>query len=185
MAEKTYLKRPEKPEPCITLIGMAGSGKTTIGTALAAQLDYAFLDTDHLIESAYGACLQAVTDALSSEAFLDLEARFVSSLRVSRAVIATGGSVIYRDSAMQHLRSLGPVVCLDAPLEVIQTRIAKNPNRGLVIAEGQTIADLYRERYALYNRYADIHCDTQQSPAHCAQSIIRQLPASMLDNPAR
>ncbi|HIW00816.1 MAG TPA: shikimate kinase [Candidatus Desulfovibrio intestinipullorum] len=164
---------------------MAGSGKTTIGTALAAQLDYAFLDTDHLIESAYGTCLQAVTDALSSEAFLDLEARFVSALRVSRVVIATGGSVIYRDSAMQHLRSLGPVVCLDAPLEVIQTRIAKNPNRGLVIAEGQTIADLYRERYALYNRYADIHCDTQQSPAHCAQSIIRQLPASMLDNPAR
>ena len=164
-------KRPEKDEPCITLIGMAGSGKSTISMALAKYMDYAFMDTDYLIESAYGTDLQSVADALPGDAFLDMEERFICSLRASRTVIATGGSVVYRESAMKHLHSMGPVVCLDASLETIQKRIALNPQRGLVIAPGQTIADLYAERMALYTKYADLHCDTSKSPGECAAWI--------------
>ena len=175
MAENNCIRRQERPDPCITIIGMAGSGKTTLGRALAARLGYAFVDTDHLMESAYGAPLQAITDALAGDEFLDLEGRFVSSLRMGRAVISTGGSVVYREAAMQHLRSLGPIVALDAPLNVIQERIALNPDRGLVIAEGQTIAELYNERSALYNKYADIHCDTTQTLDICVESIAREL----------
>lgn len=175
MAENNSIRRPEHPDPCITIIGMAGSGKSTLGRALATRLGYAFVDTDQLMESAYGAPLQAITDALSGEEFLDLEGRFVGSLRMGKAVISTGGSVVYRDAAMQHLRSLGPVVALDAPLNVIQQRIALNPDRGLVIAKGQTIADLCNERSALYNKYADIHCDTTQPLEACVESIAREL----------
>lgn len=177
MAENLCIRRPEHPDPCIAIIGMAGSGKSTLGQALAARLGYAFVDTDNLMEAAYGAPLQAITDAISGEDFLDLEGRFVSSLRMGRAVISTGGSVVYRDAAMQHLRSLGPIVSLDAPLRVIQERIALKPDRGLVIAEGQTIEELYNERSALYNRYADIHCDTTQPLGVCIESLVRALKA--------
>ncbi|MDO5536273.1 MAG: homoserine kinase [Desulfovibrionaceae bacterium] len=176
MAETVLFKRAEKAEPCVTLIGMAGSGKSTIGHALARHLGYAFMDTDHLMEAAYAVNLQGVTEALPGSAFLDMEERFVRSVRAGRCVIATGGSVVYRDAAMQHLRSLGPIVCLDCSLAVIQKRIALNPKRGLVIAPGQTIADLYNERYVLYNRYADIHCDTTKSPEACAAWIAEHLP---------
>ncbi len=172
VVDKVVLKkRPEKDEPCITLIGMAGSGKSTIGMALAKYMDYAFMDTDYLIESAYGTDLQSVADALPGDAFLDMEERFICSLRASRTIIATGGSVVYREAAMKHLHSMGPVVCLDASLETIQKRIALNPQRGLVIAPGQTIADLYAERMALYTKYADLHCDTSKSPGECAAWI--------------
>ncbi len=178
MPKAVLLKRAEKDEPCVTLIGMAGSGKSTIGSALARQMGYAFMDTDHLIEACYAANLQSVTDALSGKAFLDMEARFIRTLRASRCVIATGGSVVYRDDAMQHLRSLGPIVCLDASLDVIQRRIALKPKRGLVIAPGQTIADLYNERRLLYDKYADLHCDTMSSPEVCATWIRTHLPGA-------
>ncbi len=175
MAEQTSISRPEQPEPCITIIGMAGSGKSTLGHALAQRLNFAFVDTDHLMESAYGVPLQTIADALSREEFLDLEGRVVGSLRMGRAVISTGGSVVYRDAAMQHLRTLGPIVTLDAPLSVIEERISVKPDRGLVIAKGQTIADLYNERCALYNKYADIHCDTTQPLARCIAFLVQEL----------
>ncbi len=175
MADGTRIARPEAPAPCVVLIGMAGSGKTTVGQALARRLGFGFLDTDHLIEAAYGTELQAVTDALDGPAFLDMEAAFVSALRVGRCVVATGGSVVYRESGMRHLRSMGPVVCLDAPLSVIQERIARNPDRGLVMAPGQSLAELYRERCELYERYADLHVDATRPPDECVARIARGL----------
>ncbi len=64
---------PAMPAPCITLIGMAGAGKSTVGSALAQELGWAFVDSDHLIEAAYGARLQDITDKLGKAAFLDTE----------------------------------------------------------------------------------------------------------------
>ena len=139
---------------CITLIGMAASGKSTVGRAVAEQIGWASVDTDFLIESAYGARLQDITDRLDKEAFLDVECRIILSLRMQRAVLATGGSVVYRPEAMRYLASLGPVVFLDVPLEIILERIARKPDRGLAIAPGQTVEDLFREREALYRRWA-------------------------------
>ncbi len=79
---------------CVTLIGMAGAGKSTVGRAVADLLGWAYVDTDHLIEATYGARLQDVTDALDKETFLDVESRVIQSLRMQRAVLATGGSVV-------------------------------------------------------------------------------------------
>ena len=115
---------------------------------------WAYVDTDHLIESTYGARLQDVTDALDKERFLDVEARVIQSLRMQRAVLATGGSVVYRPEAMRYLTSLGPVVFLDVPLPLILERISRKPDRGLAIAPGQTVEDLFREREALYRQWA-------------------------------
>ncbi|WP_446425129.1 homoserine kinase [Mailhella sp.] len=162
-------------EKCIVFIGMAGAGKTTVGRLVARSLDWAFADSDHIIEAAYGAPLQDITDALGKEAFIDLEAEIVSGLRFQRTVIATGGSVIYRQSTMEHLASLGPILYLDVPMKTILERIARNPDRGLAIAPGQTVEDLFRERETLYRRYADVIVDTAGIGA--GESVRRALEA--------
>ena len=140
----------------VILIGMAGAGKSTVGKALAQRLNWACADTDHIIEAHYGVVLQRIADTLSKDEFLDLECRVVLELRLSRTVLATGGSVVYRERAMRHLSSLGPLVYLDVSLPVILERIARKPDRGLAIAPGQTVEDLFLEREELYRRYADI-----------------------------
>ena len=127
-------------DKCVTLIGMAGAGKSTVGRAVAERLGWARL--------------QDVTDALDKERFLDVEARVIQSLRMQRAVLATGGSVVYPPEAMRYLTSLGPVVFLDVPLPLILERISRKPDRGLAIAPGQTVEDLFREREALYRQWA-------------------------------
>ena len=170
------LPPPDKRELCITLIGMPGSGKSTVGHLLARHLQWALVDTDHLIEAPYGLPLQAVTNALGKEDFLDVEARIVSSVRASRAVLATGGSVVYREHAMRHLASLGPVVYLELPYDIIEERVALNPQRGLAIAPGQTLRDLYEERAALYARYAGLRVHAAGlNPQACALRVAGDL----------
>lgn len=161
---------------CISLIGMPGAGKSTVGRMLARQLDWALLDTDHLIEATYGTVLQNITDAMSKDAFLDLEALIVGSLQSQQCVLATGGSVIYRDTAMQHLQSLGPLVYLKVSFPLLQERIARNPQRGLAIAPGQSLEDIYHERQELYARYAQYTLEADAlSPSQCSTAIISML----------
>jgi len=146
---------------CVTIIGMAGAGKTTVGRELARQMDWAHVDTDSLIEATYGTVLQNVADSMSKEAFLDVEAGIICRIGAKRAVLSTGGSVVYRAEAMRHLASLG---------------IARTPDRGLAIAPGQTIEDLYNERKALYETYQDftLTADTL-TPEECGRAILSWL----------
>ena len=167
---------PSKAALCISLIGMAGVGKSTIGMLLARELDWAFVDSDHLIEALYGTRLQTITDELGKEAFLDVEDGVVSSLRLQRTVIATGGSVVYRERCMRRLQEMGPIIYLDAPLEIIEERIARNPQRGLAIAPGQSIADIFYEREALYRRYATLSVEASGiTPAESARRALEKL----------
>jgi shikimate kinase len=154
-----------RPRGCITLIGMAASGKTTIGRALAAQIGWAHIDTDHLIEAHYGARLQQITKAMSGPDFLDLESQIIRRLVAGSVVISTGGSVIYRQEAMDFLAKLGPIVHIDVPLPIIETRIARKPDRGLIMAPGQTIEDLYNKRKVLYAKAACVTFTGSEAPA--------------------
>ena len=161
---------------CISLIGMAGAGKSTVGKLLASRIGWVQVDTDHLIEAAYGKRLQDVTDSMSKEAFLDVEAETICGIRLNQTVLSTGGSVVYREAAMRHLQSLGPVVHLDAPLPLILARIAQNPDRGLAIAPGQTIEDLFAEREELYRRWATHTISAGSlSVKECVDAILEQL----------
>ena len=91
-------------------------------------------------------------------------------------MIATGGSVVYRQPTMERLAALGPVVYLDVPLEIVLERIARNPDRGLAIAPGQTVEELFREREALYRRYATITVEASGvSPAESARRTLEKL----------
>lgn len=163
--------------PCVSLIGMAGAGKTTVGARLARALGWAFVDSDHLIEATYGARLQDITDALGKEGFLDVEAGIVGAIRVNRAVVATGGSVVYRERAMAHLAALGPVVFLDVPFALIAERVARNPERGIAMNPGERLEDIYEERQALYRRFATLRCPAaDRTPHQCAEWIRAHLP---------
>lgn len=160
----------------ISLIGMAGAGKTTVGRALAHALGWAHIDTDYLIEANYGATLQMVADSMTKEAFLDVEGATLMRVRSRRTVLSTGGSVVYRDATMKHLASLGPIIYIDVPLSLILERIARNPDRGLAIAPGQTIEDLFNERKALYSHYADFTVRAEKMPpAQCAATMVQWL----------
>ncbi|CAK7068166.1 MAG: Shikimate kinase [Desulfovibrio sp.] len=154
-----------RAQGCITLIGMAASGKTTIGRELAAQIGWAHIDTDHVIEAHYGARLQQITDSMTGPEFLDIESKVIRSLVVGNVVISTGGSVIYRQEAVDFLATLGPVIYIDVPLPIIQARIARKPDRGLVMAPGQTLEDLYNERKALYTKAATVRFTGSEAPA--------------------
>ena len=163
-------------QACITLIGMAGAGKSTVGRQLARMLGWKLVDTDQLIESAYGAPLQDITDKLGKDAFLDVEATVVCAIKAHRVVLATGGSVVYRENAMNHLHSLGSIAYLEVALPVILERIARNPLRGLAIAPGQSVEDLFNERKGLYTSYADCIIDAGGLlPEACAKAILKQL----------
>lgn len=168
------IPHPDKlsPEGCLSIIGMAGAGKTTIGRELAALLDWPQLDTDQVIEATYGARLQNVTQAVSKEEFLDIEGLVISRLRIKRTVISTGGSAVYRPQAIQHLRKLGPLVYIDVPLPVILDRINRKPDRGLAIAPGQTVEDLFMERKQLYETFATVTIPGGEEPAAYYASLI-------------
>lgn len=140
---------------CISLVGMAGAGKSTIGRELAALLGWPHIDTDNSIEAVYGTRLQNLADAVEKQAFLDLEGEVISRLKVCRCVISTGGSVAYRKKGVDHLKTLGPIVHIAVPLDIVLERIARKPDRGLAIAPGQTLEDLYNERMPLYEAIAD------------------------------
>ena len=175
MSNSSSLKRVT-PDGCVTLVGMAGSGKTTVGKALAAHLGWVQVDVDHVIEAAYGTRLQDVTDSMSKEEFLDVEADIICKLNVQRTVLSPGGSAVYRQRAVDHLRSLGPIVFLDVPTPTIIERINRNPERGLAIAPGQTIEDLIAERAALYDAAADFHLKAEGlNPEQCAKAIVNWL----------
>lgn len=162
--------------PCVSLIGMPGSGKSTIGRALAKLLGWEFADCDYLIESLYAARLQDITDALGKEKFLDVECEVIDAFRASRCVIATGGSAVYRPAAIERLRGLGPLVYLRLSLDKIIKRIAANPERGIAIAPGESLNDLFEQRRPLYEKAADFVCDTEiQSPDDCALEIANFL----------
>jgi shikimate kinase len=167
---------PQRLLPCITLIGMAAAGKSTVSREMARLTGWACMDTDHLLEAAYAVPLQRVADAFDKAAFIEAEAQMICSIRAHRVVIATGGSVVYSEPAMRHLVSLGHIVYLDVPLSVIERRIAAKPNRGLAMSPGQTLADLYAERAPLYRRWTSVHCDVgRKNPEQCARWILKRI----------
>ena len=139
----------------IVLIGMPSSGKSTLGVLLAKTLSMAFLDTDLLIQVEEGRRLFEIQNNIGMTAFRSLEGTIIEKVDCENSVIATGGSVVYGEKAMQHLRSLGKIIFLDLPLDEIKVRIGDPEARGVVMQAGMTLEDLHNERLPLYKRFAD------------------------------
>lgn len=145
----------------IVLIGMPGSGKSTCGVLAAKALLKNFFDTDLLLQNLEGKRLQSIINENGIEYFNEAEERAILSLDIRGTVIATGGSVVYSEKAMAHLRSLGKIIYLRLGYEEMEKRIKNITTRGIVLKEGETLLDMYNERTPLYERYADeiLNCD--------------------------
>ena len=160
----------------IILIGMPGAGKSTVGVLLAKTLGYAFLDTDLVIQQREGALLQPLVDSLGVEAFLDVEADAICSVECRGTVIAPGGSAVCRERAMSHLKALGRIVYLHLPLEELERRLNNISTRGIAMAPGETLADLFAYRAPLYRNYADLTVDVgRQSLEETVALVLRAL----------
>ena len=165
-------------QPRLTLIGMPGAGKSTLGKALAKRLDLPFIDTDQRIEAKHGP-LQPLIHRLGPQGFTQLEESFLLKLNPEQAIIATGGSAIYSKTGIEHLASLGPVIYLWAPFNVIEQRIHNLDQRGLVRRQHQSLADLYRERDPLYRQHANLILPTHQtSQAELVDQLAQYLNES-------
>lgn len=140
----------------VTLIGMPGAGKSTLGVVLAKVLGYQFLDSDLLIQKQEKRKLHRIIEEEGNEKFREIENRVNASIKAEETVIATGGSVVYCPEAMEHLKSISTVVYLRLPLRDLSKRLGNLKGRGVLLKKGQTLEDLYRERTPLYERYADL-----------------------------
>lgn len=143
----------------VVLIGMPAVGKSTIGVLLAKRLGRYFLDTDVYIQAIVGRTLQNIIDSDGLDKFCKIEAEHICCIDKTGCVIATGGSAVYSDAAMNHLKTNGIIIYLDLPLEMIKKRLTDLNIRGVVMSKGQTLDDLYKRRTPLYEKWADIKID--------------------------
>lgn len=158
----------------IVLIGMPGVGKSTIGVILAKVLGYQFLDSDLLIQKQENKKLYQIINEKGPEGFMKVEDRVNASIETERTVISTGGSVVYCENAMKHLKSIGTVVYLKLPLDELSKRLGNLRGRGVLLKEGQTLGNLYEERVPLYEKYADITVD-------CSNQCLEESLQAVLD----
>lgn len=156
----------------ITLIGMPGAGKSTIGVVLAKVLGYQFLDSDLLIQKQEKRRLSEIIEEDGYKGFQEVENRVNASIEADKTVIATGGSVVYCEEAMQHLKSIGTVVYLKLSLNSLSKRLGNLKGRGVLLREGQTLTDLYDERTPLYEKYADIVIDEEGKDLEASLEIL-------------
>jgi len=167
------------PHPSnIVLIGMPGSGKSTVGIILAKLTSRSFIDTDVLIQTREVRSLQDIVDHDGYLFLREIEEKTLLGLDLRNHVIATGGSAVYSPAAMRHLKSDGVIVFLDVNLETLKVRVSDYATRGLAKRPDQNVDDLFAERSALYRKYADmiIDCAGVGHEEVCAR-IIQALQA--------
>jgi shikimate kinase len=160
---------------------MPGSGKSTVGVILAKQIALGFIDTDVIIQTSEGRSLQDIVDRDGCMALRRIEEKTLLGISLRNHVIATGGSAVYSEAAMIHLKSNGVVVFLDLDLPTLKTRIHDFETRGLAKSPGQSLDDLYLERSPLYKKYADlvVECGNLSHEGVCAR-IIEELGITVL-----
>ncbi len=140
----------------VILIGMPGSGKSTLGVVLAKMLGMGFSDMDLLLQQRSGKKLQEILNTDGLDAFFKIEEETILSVTGENMVLATGGSAVLSERAMLHLKSLGTVVYLNVPYKTLERRIKNIATRGIASTPGQTLLDIYNYRTPLYARYADV-----------------------------
>ena len=169
------MKHARNPKKNIVIIGMPGAGKSTMGVILAKTLGRHFIDTDIVAQETTGRLLQEIIDEEGTAAFLSREEQTILSLKGHHAVIATGGSVVFSEKAMNHLKKDGVVVYLNISFEEMVSRLRNITTRGIVLAAGQSLHDMYTQRVPLYEKYADITVDCSGDFEQCIGNVINAL----------
>jgi shikimate kinase len=160
----------------IVLIGMPGSGKSTVGVILTKLMSLNFIDTDVLIQVSQCQTLQHIVDTSGHMVLREIEERVLLNLNVHNHVIATGGSAVYSPRAMKHLKTDGVAVFLNVDLPTLESRVRNFNTRGLAKRPDQSFADLFDERFSLYTKYADVTINClDDTPEKICERTIKKL----------
>jgi len=160
----------------IILIGMPGVGKSTVGVVLAKIMGYNFIDTDILIQEQEKCVLKDIIREKGIDGFIEIENKIICNIYEERAVIATGGSVVYGREAMEHLRDIGTVIYLKLGYKRLRGRLGNIKNRGVILRKDQSLKDLYKERVPLYEEYAHIVIDeTNRNVEETVEMLLEKL----------
>ncbi|MCK4509818.1 MAG: shikimate kinase [Desulfuromonadales bacterium] len=165
----------------IILIGMPGAGKSTVGVLLAKRLGYHFVDTDLLLQSQQQSRLQQIIAREGLTEFKRLEADVLCNLAATHSVVATGGSAVYCERAMDRLKKLGQLVFIDIPLAELLDRVHDMDSRGLVIGPNETYENLYAERQPLYKKYAEVTISGSGLRVEAVAAAIEQSVCGQID----
>ena len=167
----------------VILIGMPGTGKSVVGRALAERLGYTFIDADDVIVETAGKTLPEILRTDGLDTFLEIEARVGETMEYENTVIATGGSMVLYEKAMEHLKENGVVVWLETPLSQISDRMPDElTDRGIAAPQNMTIRQIYEQREPLYARYADLIVaskDGEDDTAHQVEAVMRTVGMSL------
>ncbi len=158
----------------LIFIGMPSSGKSTLGRLLAKELGRPFLDTDDVIRQLNSCELHEIMDRDGLDGFLQREVEAICTVDVENTVIATGGSAIYSPAGMEHLKNIGTVIYVAISYDTLEQRVGDPHLRGVVLAPGKTLRDLYAERVPLYEKYADLTL-VQAEGETTRESVLRLL----------
>ncbi|MBN1891615.1 MAG: shikimate kinase [Clostridiales bacterium] len=160
----------------IALIGMPGSGKSTIGILLAKALCMRFVDTDILIQNTEGMRLSEIISSKGSAYFSKVEEEVILGIAGEGMVISTGGSAVLSSKAMNHLKKIAHIIYLETDLWLIKKRLWNFKTRGIVTSPGKTVEDLYRYRRPIYRQYAEIKIRVRRKkPDQIVANIIDRL----------
>jgi shikimate kinase len=173
---RNHYKSDCKTMKNIILIGMPGAGKSTVGVILAKTLGMNFIDTDIVIQEHTGKLLQEIIDEEGPVAFLKIEEKVILALDVVHTVIATGGSIVFSERAMEQLKSGSIALYLNISFERMVHRINNITTRGIVLIRGQDLRDMYNQRIPLYEKYADMSIDCSDDDfENIVQRIVQEL----------
>ena len=159
----------------ISLIGMAGAGKSTVGRELANILNFRLIDSDVLIEEQQGKSLQKILDDEGYIRLREIENSVLKNLHFKEIILSTGGSAIYSDEAMKHIQQNSKVIFLDVSLNEILERVPSFHDRGFAKAPSQSIEDAFEERQELYNKYSHHIVSNTEDLHSCVSRIVELL----------
>ena len=156
----------------ISLVGMAGAGKSSIGKKLADRLGFSLIDSDLVIETEYQESLQQVLDKSGQENFLKIEEKALMSIEFNNTILATGGSAIFSELAMDYLRNRSSIIFIKVPYNKIVERVSNFSERGFLKTSDQTIQEAFVERQSLYKNFADYEVANDASKEKCLKKIL-------------
>ena len=159
----------------ISLIGMAGAGKSTVGRELANILNFRLIDSDVLIEEQQRKSLQKILDDEGYIRLREIENSALKNLHFKEIVLSTGGSAVYSDEAMKHIQQNSKVIFLDVSFNKILERVPSFHDRGFAKAPSQSIEDAFEERQELYNKYSHHIVSNTEDLHSCVSKIVELL----------
>ena len=159
----------------ISLIGMAGAGKSTVGKELAKILDFRLIDSDNLIEEQHGKSLQKILEEEGYLKLREIENSVLKNLPLDKTILATGGSAVYSDEAMNHIQQHSKVIFLEVPFHQILQRVPSFLDRGFAKAPSQSVEEAFEERKELYKKYSHHTVSNTKDFHTCASKIIELL----------